>query len=236
MEDNINDTQPKAELVLDLKDTGTDRQSFRKLDQSRISKAYQQALATPQGKTIATGLLTFMIIGLLLFFAIAPALGSINAQLQVNTELLSLIKQMDNKLGVLLQLSSQQTKATDSLKLFDSYFGPDKHQGEIYTEITSIIDKNSLSFQSIDFVAKDVKALKYANGNIPPKVQFQTISIKVRGTASNIASLIGQIEASKRNYTVQQISLSVPDKKDPATIQGAITFYSTYWATITAQS
>ncbi len=197
---------------------------------SRTADDLSALFNTTQGKTYATGILTALAVALLVFFAIRPAIGSINNQLDKNKTLLEKITQMNTKIESLNSLTQKKQQYSTELAKFNSYFSEDKHQGEIYDELMSLIGKTRLEFVSMNFSDVEGEVKDYNEIALDPKVKSQMVKISVLGSLSDANKLVELIEKEKRFYDIEEVLITTPEGSEESNdLQTEINMRTLYW-------
>ncbi len=225
---------PEAQLDITLDDQKAKEekanQSFRANERTKTSSAWIEALNTPKGKTFTTALITILIVALLIFFAISPALSSITAQLEKNKQLSERIATMDQKIQDLNALSAKEVQLESQLEVFESYFGEDKHQDAIFDELKDITADAGMSFISVSFSDSDPNAInKYKEADLNNKLQAQDVKLVVTGRLDSLTNLIEKIEGSTRILDVETMSVSKLEVNNDEEVQVDLLIKSFFW-------
>jgi uncharacterized tellurite resistance protein B-like protein len=173
--------QVKAEDVLARESKSGSGKSFSSKNRTRVSNALLESLQTSQGKTIATGISTFVVVALLFFLAITPAVSSITRQLEVNKRLKERNALMETKIQQLLQLAQKEEQYADDLKKFSAVFNEELHQDEVYDEMTKIAQTTKMEFRGMTFEANTTAPNKYDEVELDENLRFQAAKITVHG-------------------------------------------------------
>lgn len=199
-----------------------------KKERAKTSAAFLETLQTPQGQTFTTGLLSVLVVALLFFFAITPAVSSITRQLEVNRDLRDRNSKYDQKLASLVSLSQKkQTYATD-LETFSTMLGETPNQEYIYADMIQISQRNNLEFRGVTFDVLSPQQQKYELFDINEKLHFQTLTLNVYGNFNNLDDLVNDIETSKRIYDVQDIVVAT-DENQRTSVSANIVINTIYW-------
>lgn len=225
---------PEAQLDIALDDQKPEEekpsQSFRAKERTKTSSAWLEALNTTKGKTFTTALISILIVALLIFFAISPALSSITTQLEKNKKLSERIATMDQKIQDLNSLSSKEVQLESDLQTFESYFGEDKHQDVIFDELKAITADAGMSFISVNFSDSDPNAIsKYKEADLNNKLQSQDVKLVVTGRLESLVDLVESIEKSKRILDVETMSVSKLEVNNDEEVQVDFLIKSFYW-------
>lgn len=205
---------------------------FRNKDRTLTSSALDEILSTPQGKTVATGLMTALVVALLFFFAITPALSSISRQLEKNDALRTRTAAMEEKSRNLLILQSKEVTNATALQNFDKYLNEDKHQDAIYTELLSLADKHEFTFVSVRYeIAVDIPE-RFIEKGLPSNVQFQTVRLSLKGDVADVPAMLKDIENQNRIYDIEEVAVTPSKDSDSAAdVSFDITLLTLYWTT-----
>lgn len=219
----------QAEDVLAGDDQATQaKKSVSQRSRTRTSTAFLDILNTPQGQTFTTGLLSVLVVALLFFFAITPAVSSITRQLDINKDLKERNAQYDRKLTSLLTLAGKKQTYASDLETFGTVLGTDTNQDYIYADLIRLSQKHSLDFRSLTFDTEAPQQQKYEVFELSEKVRFQTMIFSVYGNFTNVDKLVAEIEASRRIYDIQSVVVTTDETK-PTSITANITINTIYW-------
>lgn len=212
---------PQAELALDTSkneaQSGKTLVSSQRNSRSQVSKMLNEVLESPQGKTIASGLLTATVVVLLITVAIVPALSSITTQIKRNEVLRDRNEEMEAKIENLLTLQSQEQQNATSLSEFNALLGERLYQDDIYSFMFDRTQSLGLVFQSLSFDIGDADSANIDTINesgttsgeiLPPELQLQVVNLQVKGQPDNIIQLIRTLESDKRIYDITSISIT----------------------------
>jgi Tfp pilus assembly protein PilO len=220
---NQTDNTPVAADFLDV--PGGDNKGFMRRERRKTDSALSQLLATPQGKTISTALVTLLVVVMLIFFAITPALSSISTQLEKNTQLTDVVSRQDAKYNSILALQTKEQSLAEPLTKFAQVLSEDKHQAEIYTELHKLVTQNGLSFQSLRFTELTSVPAEYEELGISERAKLQRAKLIVTGGFTGGLSLLKQIEESSRIFDVEDLAITAsPDGQQSASANGQLIF------------
>jgi Tfp pilus assembly protein PilO len=204
--------------------------SFRQKERAKTSNALSDALNTAQGKTFSTAILTAVVVAMMLFFAITPALSSINTQLEKNDALRRRNQQLETKYNSLLQLQSKETSMAQQLLEFDEILGESKQQADIYVELEALTRNSRLTFRSLRFDEITGTVRKYEKLSLSARIRYQRVKLIAQGDINNGLNLLDAIEKSKRIFDIEDVSIITPQSDDETGVQFDITMRVLYWA------
>jgi Tfp pilus assembly protein PilO len=174
--------------------------------------AIKAVLETPKGQTFTTGIATALVVAILFFFAITPALSSITRQLEVNEALRERITAQEAKRETLNSLASKETNLAQSYQTFSDLFGEQRHQSAIYRELTDIAEDNNLEFRSLSFELERPNVNKYEDLPTSNRLRYQTINFTVNGSFSNVDQLVEELESSQRVYDILSVTITAEEQ------------------------
>ncbi len=223
---------PSATDVLQA--PGTDNKGFMKRERRKTDSAFSQLMATAQGRTISTALVTLLVVVMLIFFAITPALSSISSQVEKNTQLTDVVNRQDAKYNSILSLQTKEQTLAEPLTKFTQVLSEDKHQAEIYTELHKLVTQNGLSFQSLRYTELTSTPTEYEELGISERAKLQRVKLVVTGSFTGGLSLLKQIEESSRIFDVEDLAITAnTDSQGSSTASSQLIFdYSLrtiYW-------
>lgn len=219
----------KGELVLD--NTAELKKNFRQKERSRTSSAFTEALNTPQGKVFTAGIITLLSVAALFFLAIAPALGSITNQLELNQRLTEKISNMKRKQDNLSALAKKEADNSQKLTEFKELFSDDKKQSELYEDLLDATNSSNLTFRGVSFAPLEGGIGKYPDLGLSERTQLQTVRLVTEGELDKLETLIGYLETNKRVVNITDVNLSVPDVQNPSNLSIEVVMESIYWNT-----
>lgn len=204
---------------------GAGNGGFMKRERRKTDSTLSQLLTTPQGKTISTALITLLVVVLLIFFAITPALSSISSQLEKNSQLTDVVSRQDTKYNSILTLQTKEQSLAEPLTKFAEVLSEDKHQAEIYTQLHKLVTQNGLSFQSLRFTELTSVPAEYEELGISERAKLQRAKLVVTGSFTGGLSLLKQIEESTRIFDVEDLAITAsPDAQQSAGANNQLIF------------
>jgi len=199
-----------------------------KIERRRLSSAALEALATPPGRTIATGLLSLLTVAGLLFFAISPAISSISRQVEINAALTARNEQLENKRTILFGLIQKEKENTALIEKFDKLLGKDRYQPEIYTEVLAAVTSVGGGFEAINYDDSQDRNSPYTALSPNGYLRTQRVSLVVKVNSGQLLQLLKLIEKSQRLLIVENFTINPITKENPTELRATVnmtTFY-----------
>lgn len=204
--------------------------SQKEQERTKTSNALFEAMNTAPGQTVTTGLISFIVVVLLFFFAITPAISSITRQLKVNSALKERNGKLESKLQSLTNLTQKEQNLATQLDEFESTLGTEKHQDLIYDELTDLANSSRMDFRGITFEVTKPNEIKYAELEPNEKLKIQTVRLTVVGQQGNLDKLIASIEASRRIMDVTDVIVTTDESNNNLVLVN-ISINTFYWQT-----
>jgi|GEM_PF-4387792 len=187
-------------------------------------------MKTSRGGVISTAATTLLILAGMLFFAITPAITTIQAQLDKNQQLQDVNGQMNQKYQRLVTLKKKEDDNAASLTRFNelfSLFGLKTPEGtrqkEVYAEINTMASASGLSFQTASFSEDPVdkkndfgagaagslsaSTVRPKEPNIADRTRYMRIAISLTGNIADFPKMLAALETSKRVYLLESVNI-----------------------------
>lgn len=206
-----------------------------KVRRRQAAAALTAALSTTQRKTIATGLISLLVVVALLFFAISPALASISKQLEVNQQLTARNAALTSKRDTLYGLIKTETDNADAITEFDGIFSERKYQTAIYIEVLEYLTESGLSFLSISFDQNGSLPERYIGVSPNDRLRVQQTNLAASGNYGQILAFLKKLEDAKRIFNVENLSFAPLDKNTKDNYRVSVNISTFYWVNPEAQ-
>jgi hypothetical protein len=196
-----------------------------------LSDTFSKILESKQGKTYTTAILSAVLVAVMFFFAITPALSSISRQLEENAELRDRIGQMETKQQNLNTLLSKSNNNAQAIEQFRGIIGNDRNETDDYEEITAILDRNDLQMRSVIFSDGPTEIPKYDEIVLPIKLRTTNIRVIALGSLDDMNSAVADFEENERLFEINEINASIPeDIDDTNDYQAEFNLRTIYWS------
>lgn len=223
------ESQVKAEDVLAKDEPGSGSASgISQKGRRRTSNALIENLQTTQGKTITAAISSVVVVALLFFLAITPAVSSITRQLDTNKKLEERNTKLESKLQQLLQLAQKEEQYAQDLESFNELFDENLHQDAIYDEVTNISQLTRMEFRGLTFNPNTSLPAKYNDLEIDERLRFQSAKVSVYGQFGNMDNFLLKLEESKRILDIQDITVT-SDEQNPGSVRVDVTINTIFW-------
>jgi hypothetical protein len=210
--------------------TGELQEESRGRQGEKFSESISKILESKQGKTYSTAILSILLVAVMFFFAITPAVSSITSQLEVNAELRERINSMTTKQQNLNTLLAKDRENTSSIEEFKSILGNDLNESIDYETLLELLDSNNMQLRSINFSEQRGIPEEYVELGASSKLRNVNVRLVVLGSLSGATSLTADIEANKRLYDIEEITISEPeDIRDTDDYQVEYNLRAFYW-------
>jgi|GEM_PF-6206844 len=167
----------------------------------------QKLTATPQRRTYTVIFATLLLVLLLVFFAIRPAVTSIFDRTSANKNKRKILGEMDTKYNNLLTLNSQEVDQAESLALLSSSIPEQRDEDFLVANMHSMVEKNNLEFASISITDK-VKKSVLTSSDLGIKTEVAGFSLEVRGSRMDIIRLVEDMENFPKIINIYSISFA----------------------------
>lgn len=164
-------------------------------------------MATPQRKTYTVTFATLILVVLLVFFAIRPAIISIFNRTSENGTKEEVLTKMDKKYESLLGLSTQKDEKAEELTLLDSSMPASREEDFLIANIQQIIQENNIEFVNLS-IEKNIQKSILDNSQLGVNTSTSGFTLTIRGRRSSIIKLVGELESFPRIINIYTISFS----------------------------
>ncbi len=177
---------------------------------------FARLTATVERKTYTVVGVTLLVVILLVFFAIRPAVGSIFERLNENEEKRDILGKMDAKYDTLLSLSNQEQQREDQLALLENSYPSNKQEEFPIANTIEMINRNGLRFTSIGVNDATTKSALDAT-KLGTNTKFFVINISVEGERANFIKFVKELEDFPRIFNIQKIAMTPLDNSQGST-------------------
>lgn len=162
--------------------------------------------ATTERKTYTVAFGTILVVVLLVFFAIRPAIATVFDRLAQNEKRQEQLDNMDQKYQHLITLSSQEAARADALGLLDIAIPSVRSEDWVADELKALADQNSLVFNSMSVEIIDGKS--NIQSELGSNTEFADVNLSVTGERENFLKYLSDIETTIRPLNIYKVAIS----------------------------
>jgi len=151
---------------------------------------------------------TFSLIAIFLFFAIAPTASAISSLIgQINSKELN-IKNMKNKINLVLQAQDNYSQAQENYSVVESSFPSVPKFYQSASNFSGASKESSISLKQLSF--------NLNNNDVGTSAVGKSFSVSINGSGQYASALdfIKKITMSRRLINISSIQISQPNDKD----------------------
>jgi Tfp pilus assembly protein PilO len=167
---------------------------------------FKKLTETPQRKTYTVAVSTIILVVLMVFFAIRPAVSSIFNRTSENKAKNEVLSKMDAKYQNLLSLSNQQTEKATSLTLLDESM-PESRQEEFLTSnLNGVAQDTNVKITGININRNVSKSVVKANA-LGINSRVASFNMGVRGNRSDVINFVSKLEGFPKILNIFSFTL-----------------------------
>lgn len=161
----------------------------------------------PQRKTYTIVVATIVLIILLLFSAIRPAVTSVFDKTSSNSVKREVLADMDHKYESLVSLGGEADTRADSIAILHHSLPDGREEEIIIVNINNFVRLYDLDLNSM-YIDKEIKKSVLGNSNLGPKVKVAGITIEVEGDRDSVNQFVEKLEKFPRIINIHSLTMS----------------------------
>jgi len=155
---------------------------------------FKKLTETPQKKTYTVAIATIVLVVLMVFFAIRPAVSSIFNRTNENKSKNEILSQMDKKYQNLLTLSNLQTEKASGLTLLDESMAESRQEEFLTANLYAIAQETNIQITGMN-INKGVNKSVMKSNSLGINTKVSSLSMEVRGNRSDIINFVSKLES-----------------------------------------
>jgi Tfp pilus assembly protein PilO len=165
---------------------------------------FKKLTETPQRKTYTVVFATLILIILMIFLAVRPAIGSIFNRTSENKAKNDILTKMDTKYQNLQILNNERNNKNDSLVLLDEAMPQSRQEEFLVANVKSLAQESDLQVTAININRVAGKSILEENA-VGMNTKVSGVGLEVRGRRTNINNFVEKLENFPKILNIRSV-------------------------------